>query len=81
MKLRGGIKELAFNPAGDQLASASYSNPRIIVWSLPAGEILHTLPGHDVSSGISCLTYSPDGQRIASGSPNLTVKVWSAGDR
>lgn len=37
---------------------------RITVWSLPAGKILYTLPGHDISEGISCLTYSPDGQMV-----------------
>ena len=37
---------------------------------------LFTLKGH--SPGLSCVAFSPDGQRIVTGSTDKTAKVWEA---
>jgi WD40 repeat protein len=36
--------------------------------------VIHTLRGH--SGVVNSVAYSPDGQRLASGSDDQTVKVW-----
>ena len=61
----GGITSIAFSPDGDRLATASYSNWDIRVWSLPSGEELMTLSGH--TDNISCIAFNPDGEQIVSG--------------
>lgn len=40
---------------------------------------LQTLDGH--GCGVSSVVYSPDGQQLASGSHDGTVKVWNAATR
>ena len=45
------------------------------VWSVESGECVTTLEGH--SDGVNSVSFSPDGQWIASGSEDNTVKVWS----
>ena len=45
------------------------------VWSVESGECVTTLEGH--SSLVRSVSFSPDGQWIASGSKDKTVKVWS----
>ena len=43
----------------------------------PDGKRLHiTLTGHD--SYVTSVAFSPDGQRIVSGSADKTVKIWNA---
>ncbi|MFM6026615.1 MAG: hypothetical protein ACKPER_27480, partial [Dolichospermum sp.] len=39
------------------------------------GNLLQTLTGH--SSGVLSLAYSPDGQTLASGSDDKTIKLWN----
>ncbi|MFM6754395.1 MAG: WD40 repeat domain-containing protein, partial [Dolichospermum sp.] len=38
------------------------------------GELLQTLTGH--SDSVWSLAYSPDGQTLASGSLDNTIKIW-----
>jgi WD40 repeat protein len=39
---------------------------------------LRTLTGH--KGGVLCVTFSPDGERLASGSMDHSIKLWKAGD-
>jgi WD40 repeat protein len=50
------------------------SGGKVQMWSLPDGKFLQTLKGH--TEGISCLTISPDGTVLASGSNDNTVRLW-----
>jgi WD40 repeat protein len=81
---------VCFSPDGKRLASAS-GNRRanafgvwheqttrtpggeVKVWDAQTGKEILTLLGH--TEGVTCLCFSPDGKRLASGSRDKTVKV------
>ena len=44
----------------------------------PSGKELQTLTGHDDS--VWSVAFSPDGQRIVSGSNDKTLKIWDASE-
>jgi len=46
------------------------------MWDAEGGQFLHTLSGH--SGPVRALAVSPDGHRLASGSDDKTVDIWSA---
>jgi WD40 repeat protein len=46
------------------------------VWEAATGAPLHDLVGH--ANRVLCATYSPDGQRIASGGFDDNVRIWNA---
>lgn len=53
---------------------ASTSNAEIKLWQLHSGQRLGTLTGH--TDEITCLTVSPSGQTLISGSADRTIKFW-----
>lgn len=80
------IFSIAFSPDGRILASAS-GNPYLILsghegsgdktirlWSVPDGQPLATYNAH--SDAIAGLAFSPDGQWLASGSADMTIRLW-----
>src|SRR5262249_37045580 len=58
-----GVGSLAFNPDGSQVAGADQSG-RAIVWDAANGKRLSEL---QVDPRPGCLTFSPDGRRLAAG--------------
>jgi WD40 repeat protein len=44
------------------------------MWDAKTGTLLTELRGH--KGIISCLAFSPDGQLLASGSEDATIKLW-----
>jgi WD40 repeat protein len=48
----------------------------VIVWNAETGQEMLTLRGH--SDDVMSVSFSPNGQRIVSGSRDGTVKVWDA---
>ncbi len=78
---RQGSGEVAFSPDGKRLASTSGDNKdrSIKLWDTSTGEELLTLQGHEDSLGLSPLSFSPDGKRLASAdNRDSTVKLWDA---
>ena len=91
---QGEVTALAITPDGKLLASGSMDNT-IRFWSMndiltgigyanepderiPVFSPLITFPGHH--GRIKALTFSRDGTMLASGSFDLTVKIWKFGD-
>jgi WD40 repeat protein len=77
------VKTVIFSADSKRLASGSdlwdakkneTISGEIKVWEVPSGKDLTTLKGH--SREVSCLAFSPDGKRLASGSLDGTVKLW-----
>ena len=69
------IKSVAIHPDGQIFASCSLDQT-IKVWHLTTGELLENLTGH--SGGVTCVSFSSDGQTLASSSanPDGTIKLW-----
>jgi WD40 repeat protein len=66
---------LQFSGDGKHLFAGG-SNNTIVIWDAEGGQFLHTLSGH--SGPVRALAVSPDGHRLASGSDDKTVGIWSA---
>ncbi|MEM7061692.1 MAG: NACHT domain-containing protein [Cyanobacteria bacterium P01_B01_bin.77] len=71
----GGFLAVAYHPEGHQLATA-ISN-EVVIWNIGQGKQLFSSQGH--TAWVICLAYSPDGQLIASGSRDGTIRLWHAG--
>lgn len=68
----GAIRDVTIGSNG-HLYSASDDN-RIGVWSLATGQLITFLTGH--TNAIHGLRLSPDEKLLASGSADLTIRVW-----
>jgi WD40 repeat protein len=67
------IDWLAFSLDGKRVASAS---DRIAVWDVSARRCITNLPGHEPDAG--SVAYSPDGQLLAAGSSDGTIRLCHA---
>lgn len=76
------INTVVFNKDGTLLASGN-SDGYINIWSMPQGDLLHSIKSHKGS--VSAIAFSPDGQYIAAGGGmtyqqglgEIDVKVWN----
>jgi WD40 repeat protein/DNA-binding SARP family transcriptional activator len=72
----GTIRDVAFNPSGDQIASAS-DDGTARLWDAATGKPKQILRGHGQS--VVSVAYSPDGRRVATAGADGTVRIWSVG--
>jgi WD40 repeat protein/DNA-binding SARP family transcriptional activator len=76
---RGVVRDVAFSPDGDHLASAS-DDGTVRLWDATNGKLERTLRGHDQS--VASVSYSSDGGRVVSAGADGTVRIWDVnGDR
>ncbi|KAB8070013.1 WD40-repeat-containing domain protein [Aspergillus leporis] len=84
----GLFTSVAFSPDGKQIASG-YENGIINLWDTATGDLQKTLAGHASRletltglpfslTGVTTLTFSPNGKLIASASDDRTIKLWDA---
>lgn len=65
--------QAVFAPDGSILATAA--GPSVRLWSVPGGELLATLGGHDAL--VSRIAFSPDGSLLVSAGHDRTARVWT----
>ena len=69
----GIIRDLAFSPDGQLLATADNTNT-VTLWDAATGNFMRQFRGH--SRLVSHVAFSPDGRRLASSSWDSTAIVW-----
>jgi WD40 repeat protein len=82
----GSVGAVTFSPDGKLLA-AGMRDGVVMVWEAASGKEAFplrgqlgrlTTPSHQFAIGVTGLSFSPDGKRLASSSMGETVKVWDA---
>lgn len=77
------LKSLHFNPDGSLIAAcgylySGYGRGRCDVFDTVSGELRYALTDH--RSHLTCVRFSPDGTRLATGSINGAVQIWNAAE-
>ncbi|KAI8815859.1 WD40-repeat-containing domain protein [Fimicolochytrium jonesii] len=70
------ITSVAINPTGEWLAFGASSLGQLLVWEWQSESYVLKQQGHH--HDMSCLSYSQDGQFIATGGDDGKVKLWNA---
>jgi Tol biopolymer transport system component len=65
----------ALSADGKQIATGGTNENAVKVWDAESGASKLTLDGH--GKGVLALAFSPDGQTLASGSYDYTVRLWN----
>ncbi|HBL58869.1 MAG TPA: hypothetical protein DDZ80_10230, partial [Cyanobacteria bacterium UBA8803] len=74
----GPVMSALFNLEGRTLIGCS-AGDTIKIWQIPTGELLGVL-NTDSPSSVTSVTISPNGQWIAAGSEDGSVKIWGIGN-
>src|SRR5260370_21276898 len=75
-----GVVEMAFSPEAGSLVSAGRDG-KVIVWDVLKQKPRDTFDGHTKHEDgvfLSCVAFAPDGQTVASGSWDGTMRIWPA---
>lgn len=74
------VYDIAFSPDGSRIAGVTVTGSdlaqpgTLIIWDVENKKILRKYLGH--KGGILCAAISPDGQQIATGSYDRSVRLW-----
>jgi WD40 repeat protein len=68
------VNSLAFNPIYPSLFASTSDDKTIVIWNVDANE--HTEPVLGLNESMEAVTFSPNGQWLASATNNNTVLLW-----
>lgn len=68
-----GIGRVVFSP-DETLVTIGHAGKETPIFSLPSGELLRTLTGHE--QVVRAVAFTPDGKQIVTGSDDTTVAFW-----
>jgi WD40 repeat protein len=68
---------LAFSPRDRNLLASADCDSKVRLWDVQRGQEMRVLEPHHAARG-ACVAFSPDGQVLASGSWDRTLKVWDS---
>ncbi len=69
----GSVQAVAYSPVNSSLIASAGGNHTVKLWDLAEG-VVTTLGSH--SEIVNSIAFSPDGQRLVSGSDDATLKLW-----
>jgi serine/threonine protein kinase/formylglycine-generating enzyme required for sulfatase activity/WD40 repeat protein len=70
-----GVARAILHPDGSRVVGISSRSKDVQIWSVPDGKVLDTLAGH--RGELTALALSADGDRVATGSKDQSVRVWT----
>jgi WD40 repeat protein len=74
----GTVTSVSISPDGKWLCAGSVNPHTVEQWDAATGQERRTELGMEHLSHVSCVTYSPDGERIASTAHDGTLRLWDA---
>ena len=69
----GSVEAVAYSPINSSLIASAGGNNTVKLWDLTEG-VVTTLGSH--SNKVNSIAFSPDGQKLVSGSDDFTIKIW-----
>lgn len=73
-----GVRDVAYSPGGDLLASAGGYDQTVRLWDASTRTLVHTLNGH--TGMVTKVAFSPDGKLLASAGANIRQELIYGGD-
>ena len=76
LSVSAAVISIAVSPDAKRLVANASGSDTPTVWNATTGQPIFTLKGH--TRPVLSVAYSPDGERIVSGSGDASLKVWDA---
>ncbi len=73
-----GASGIALSPDHTLMAAGSLEDSRVWIYRVSDGQVVHELRGHE--DEVLSVAFSPDGQLLASGSRDGTIRIWNVSD-
>jgi len=74
----GSVETVAYSPINSSLIASAGSDNTVKLWDL-ANNVVTTLGSH--RDRVNSVAFSPDGQKLVSGSDDFTIKIWDIANK